>query len=83
MSWLWDQKLIKSVETRLEKEAAEREVRRQEAKILADGTPKFRNRFRREFLLTDPIKLRRRRLIAYILSLIGILLLLLGNILTN
>ena len=83
MSWLWDLQSIKRVEARLAKEAEEREVRRKEAKILTGGTPEFRNRFRREFLLTDPIQRRRRRLVAYILSLIGILLLLLANILTN
>ena len=83
MSGLWDLQSIKRVEARLAKEAEEREVRRREAKILTGGTPEFRNRFRREFLLTDPIQRRRRRLIAYILSLIGILLLLLANILAN
>ena len=85
MSGLWDLQSIKRVEARLAKEAEEREVRRKEAKILTGGTPEFRNRFRREFLLTDPIqrRRRRRRLVAYILSLIGILLLLLANILAN
>lgn len=83
MSWLWDQKSIKGVEAQLEKEAAERDVRRGQAELLNGASPTFRNRFRREFLLTDPIQRRRRRLIAYILSLTGILLLLIGNILSN
>lgn len=82
MSWLWDQKAIKDVDAQLEKERAERELRREQARVLDGASPSFRNRFRREFLLPAPVTWR-KHMVRYILSIIGVLLLLLGGILAS
>ena len=64
----------KKVSKRLRREKEERDDRREKAADLAKFPPSYRSRYRREFLLHDPRK-ERRRTIAY-LVMVGVFVLL-------